>query len=259
LAGKNPLKPRLAQAVGSYAERPAHLSLAGHFSAVWVHRVPPDHDQAVTIVPDGCVDLQWIDGSLRLAGPDREAVAEPLTPGATVIGFRFAPGAAASWLGIPLHELVNTRMSLDLLPGQMVRRIRDACQAAASAGDAARLIERELIRHLSCVPPPDVASIALFDGLGIAAEEGIRLSGIAKRLDMNARTLRRHAHRAFGYGPKTLARILRLQRFMQEARSGQPIASLAYRAGYADQAHLTREMQRMIGMTPAEILSQLRA
>jgi len=65
---------------------------------------------------------------------------------------------------------------------------------------------------------------------------------------------------AFGYGPKTLHRILRFQRFLRVARD-KPIelglAQLAADAGYADQAHLSRESHELAGMTPATILSQL--
>lgn len=82
----------------------AHLSLAGHFSAVWVHRVPPDNDQVVTVAPDGCIDLQWVDGRLRIAGPDREAVAKALTLGATIVGFRpDLPPARPMFMGYARH------------------------------------------------------------------------------------------------------------------------------------------------------------
>ncbi|MEU0737800.1 helix-turn-helix domain-containing protein, partial [Streptomyces lavendulocolor] len=54
---------------------------------------------------------------------------------------------------------------------------------------------------------------------------------------------------AFGYGPKTLARVLRLQRALALVRSGLPYAVAAVEAGCADQAHLARETRALAGTT----------
>ena len=61
----------LAQAAGSYRERPVEGALQDHFTCVWVHQLPKPEVQPVVVVPDGCIDLEWIDGALRIAGPDR--------------------------------------------------------------------------------------------------------------------------------------------------------------------------------------------
>jgi len=81
------------------------------------------------------------------------------------------------------------------------------------------------------------------------------------RLDISPRTLRRRCQDAFGYGPKTLDRILRFQRFLKLAREGREprLAALAFEAGYADQAHLTREGRRLSGLSPTMVLTQLGA
>ena len=91
----------LAQAAGSYRERPVEGVLQAHFACVWVHQSPRPEVQPVVVVPDGCIDLEWIDGALRIAGPDRAPKIERLAAGATVVGFRFRPAAAAAWLGLP--------------------------------------------------------------------------------------------------------------------------------------------------------------
>jgi AraC-like DNA-binding protein len=90
---------------------------------------------------------------------------------------------------------------------------------------------------------------------------GPGMAVILDRLDMSPRTLRRRCDEAFGYGPKTLDRILRFQRFLKLTRRAPAphLAGLAFAAGYADQAHLTREVRRLSGFSPAEILPQIRA
>jgi hypothetical protein len=71
----------LAQAAGSYRERPVHGALQDHFACIWVHRLPRPDTQPMVIVPDGCIDLEWIDGTLRIAGPDRVPKIERLAAG----------------------------------------------------------------------------------------------------------------------------------------------------------------------------------
>jgi AraC-like DNA-binding protein len=57
---------------------------------------------------------------------------------------------------------------------------------------------------------------------------------------------------AVGYGPKTLARILRFRRL--QALAPAPLAELALDAGYADQAHMTAEVTRLAGVPPVRFL-----
>ncbi|MFE3285367.1 helix-turn-helix domain-containing protein, partial [Streptomyces sp. NPDC059233] len=54
---------------------------------------------------------------------------------------------------------------------------------------------------------------------------------------------------AFGYGPRTVGRILRLRRALALARSGTAYAEIAHTTGYADQAHLAREVRAPAGTT----------
>ncbi|MBO1418112.1 helix-turn-helix domain-containing protein, partial [Streptomyces sp. FH025] len=56
-------------------------------------------------------------------------------------------------------------------------------------------------------------------------------------------------------GPKTLARILRLQRALGLARAGVPLADTAARTGYADQSHLAREVRELAGVPVTVLLS----
>src|SRR5439155_19024636 len=74
---------------------------------------------------------------------------------------------------------------------------------------------------------------------------------LADNFSLSERQLLRSFQNSVGYGPKTLARVFRFQRFRQLAATepGSPLARLAALAGYSDQAHLTRECQRLGGAT----------
>ena len=82
---------------------------------------------------------------------------------------------------------------------------------------------------------------------------------LAAYMGMSERTLRRRCLGAFGYGLKTLNRVLRFQRFLSlgaQSFNGS-LAEVAARAGYADQAHMSREVRRMSGISPGQLVAQL--
>jgi transcriptional regulator GlxA family with amidase domain len=84
----------------------------------------------------------------------------------------------------------------------------------------------------------------------------VRAAAAGIGVGLGDRQLRRRFAEAVGYGPKTLDRILRFQRFLVLARAtSADLARLAIEAGYADQAHLTRECTRLSGLPPAALLA----
>jgi AraC-like DNA-binding protein len=246
----------LAQATGSYRERPVDGTLRDHFACIWVHRLPGPDVQPVVIVPDGCIDLEWIDGILRIAGPDRAPKIERLAAGTTVVGFRFRPAVAAAWLGLPASEAVDRRIPLDALWGPEARRMAERAGEARDIGALVRELECALLRRAPSVPSRRPDMQAAFELIARGTPPGRALiPRLAAEFALSERTLRRRFEAAFGYGPKTLNRILRFQRFLKAllgARNGSG-ASLAVEAGYADQAHLGREARRLAAATPGQI------
>ncbi|KND33012.1 helix-turn-helix transcriptional regulator [Streptomyces acidiscabies] len=219
-----------------YQERPSRLTGA----VVWTN-TPSGAPGAV--LPDGCMDLLWTEGRLLVAGPDTQAYV-PEGPSAAWAGLRFYPGTAPALLGVPAHELRDRRVELaDLWPAPEVRRLT---ARIAAAPDPARGLEELALERAA---PPD----QLLSELVTALDTGRSVSATADELGLGARQLHRRSLWAFGYGPKTLARILRLQRALGLLRNGVPPAETAARAGYADQAHLTREARELTGETPGRL------
>ena len=60
----------------------------------------------------------------------------------------------------------------------------------------------------------------------------------------------------FGLSPRQLARIGRFERAQALAQAGMPLAETAHRAGFADQAHLTREWVALAGCPPTTWLRE---
>jgi AraC-like DNA-binding protein len=78
---------------------------------------------------------------------------------------------------------------------------------------------------------------------------------VARTLGVTERQLHRRCVTHFGYGPKTVQRVLRFQDALAMARSDRPLALVAAEAGYADQAHLARDVRALAGATLTELLA----
>ncbi|MFF4785955.1 helix-turn-helix domain-containing protein [Streptomyces griseorubiginosus] len=218
-----------------YTERASRLSGA----VLWTG------DGAGRVLPDGCMDLLWNEGRLLVAGPDTRAYVTAGAP-STWVGLRFHPGSAPAFLGVPAHELRDRRVELaDLWPASEVRRL--GSRVVASADPATALEDIALER----AAPADPVLRALVASLGAGRPVG----ATADELGLGARQLHRRSLVAFGYGPKTLARILRLQRALALARAGVPYAETAVRCGFADQAHLARDVRELTGVPLTRLLA----
>jgi AraC-like DNA-binding protein len=247
------MEPVLAGAIGRFQEQRFASGRNENFAAIWTHELPLDEALPIIVAPDGSIDLQWINGDLRVAGPDREPLQELLPAGVTVIGFRFRPAAAAAWLGVPASELVGQRLALKDIWGSKARSLADKIWKLRGDGD---LISGLEIALADCVTdrPIDATMRVAYSLIEAGPPPGAPLvPWLARSLAVSERTLRRRFDACFGYGPKTLDRILRYQRFQRLTRTSRsPMALIAAEAGYADQAHLTRESRRLSGVTPKE-------
>lgn len=199
------------------------------------------------VLPDGCLDLMWMDGELLVAGPDTEAHLAASPPAAGYTGLRFAPGTGPTVLGVPAHELRDQRVPLtDLWPAARVRHLTEQVHEATDPGTALEEIAAGRIRQTG---PPDPAISEIVGQLRANTPVG----AVAEAVGLGERQLHRRSLVAFGYGPKTLVRILRMSRAVAMARAGTPFATVAAVTGYADQAHLSREVKALAGVPLSEL------
>ena len=115
---------------------------------------------------------------------------------------------------------------------------------------------RRLVRlagEMVAARPPDPLVATAARRLG---EPGARVGEVARDLGVSERQLHRRCVAAVGYGPVLLRRVLRFRRFVSRIDAGgapDDLAGLAAAAGYADQAHLTRESRELAGLPPAAL------
>ena len=140
------------------------------------------------------------------------------------------------------------------------RRLADWLSEAADPTSVAERLEAALARTAAVTRVDDDAARIFRIVRECAGTEAAVIEELTQRLGLSERTLRRRSSDAFGYGPKTLERVLRLHHVFAALRTPRPLplADLAAESGYADLAHLSREVRALTGFTPKEILDQVR-
>lgn len=227
----------------AYRERPSRYAGA----VLWTKTVD---GPGLPVLPDGCMDLIWMNGRLVVAGPDTKAHHPGGSAGDRYVGVRFFPGTAPALLGVPARELRDRRVDLaQLWPSAVVRPLVDRM---ADAGDQAAALEQIVGRRAVETEPAD----PLVRKVVGALDAGWPVAAVADAAGVGQRTLHRRCLDAFGYGPKTLARVLRMQRALATARTGVPLADTALRTGFADQAHLSREVRALAGIPLGRLLAR---
>lgn len=234
----------------AYRERPSRYEGA----VLWTKTVDGRGPAlpVLPVLPDGCMDLIWMNGRLIVAGPDTRAHHPGTSPGGAYVGIRFFPGTAPALLDVPAREVRDERIDLaQLWPSAVVRSLVGRLEAADRPAAA---LEGFVLRRAADAEPAD----PLMRWVVGALNAGRPVAGIADAVGLGERTLHRRSLDAFGYGPKTLARVLRMQRALASARSGVPLAETAALTGFADQAHLSREVRALAGIPMRELLARSR-
>jgi AraC-like DNA-binding protein len=244
----------------SYVERPPVPELAGVVRTVWIQRTG-EATYVQRHLPTGGVELHFpIGGPPQLVGPLTGPEIEVIPAHTTIVGVRFRPGTAPP-LPTVLDDLVDQRLSLADLWGRAVDRLVETMAVAVTPERALLLLQAHLLREYR-----GTARVDPLVGEAVQALmpwHPVNIDALAAHLALSASQLRRRFLQAVGMSPKVLQRTLRFQGFLALAQAGATAsgrrgadgtAGLAIDAGYADQAHLSRECLRLTGLTPRRLL-----
>lgn len=232
----------------SYREHVPPAGLAPWLACTWERQA--DGRAPVRVVPDGCIDVVWIEGAgTHIVGANTTAFLVPFAAATHVIGARLRPGAAPALLGVAGDAVRDARVPLEQVWGS------DGARLASSLDDAAdplQLLRAGLLARAARAEPPDPLVRHAVTRLG---RPDVVVTALARELAVSERQLRRRVAAAVGYGPKRLARVLRLGRALQAASAGDDLARVALDAGYADQAHFANDCRALAGVPPSVVLA----
>jgi AraC-like DNA-binding protein len=241
-----------------YCEYPPPADLRDRVACTWVHRVGTARGQPQPIIPDGCVDIVAV-GEMppEIAGPATRTQLVRLLPLSMVVGIRFRPGAARAVLKCSAAELLDRNPDLRELDRRSASMLGDELSAASSIAERRGALDNWVRARGEGEGMMDAPIVLAARALFKDRHQTVDL--LADELGWSARRLHRRFVAACGYGPKMLQRILRLQRAIRLARAdARPVlslAGLAREAGFADQAHMTRDFRALTGLTPSGLLA----
>jgi len=226
-------------------------------------------DATIRVVPDGstAISIQLQEGLASewcLRGPLIRPDERRFTSEATLVGIRLRPGVAFLLSRIPAHTMVGCRIGLrpsarDARSGQVASAFRDLVAEPLHQPTPRRCIDvlqAFLLQRLAGASLHRVVTAALHD---IEREHGcVRAADVAARVCVSPRHLNRLMRDWVGYGPKSYANVIRFQSTLHEMEHvpRRTAAALAAGNGYFDQAHLTLDVSRFAGATPARLASE---
>jgi AraC-like DNA-binding protein len=244
-------------------------ALALFIDHLWCSWSPPRISVDGTQFPAGGVDLlfclgphqglvdvesghiEWWNTSW-VSGERKHALHLRAPEGSHILGVHFRPGGAYPFFDLPLAELADRVVPLDVLwPGGEAIRHR---LAAATPATRFQVLEHELERRLAANRMASgtaaVHTVARLETWG----PGGSIRALASDLGMSQRQLLRIFTDRVGLGPKGIHRVLRFQRLIRMLEpGGRPSWSrLAVGCGYFDQAHLIRDFRTFTGITPTQ-------
>ncbi len=103
-------------------------------------------------------------------------------------------------------------------------------------------------------PPEDRIAARAIEAIRDARGLDITLTGLARDAGTDRYRVLRSVHRVLGVTPMAYALHLRVAEAKRMILAGEPIAQAATAAGFSDQAHLTRRMKRVLGVTPGRLV-----
>ncbi len=178
---------------------------------------------------------------------------------ARAIQVDLSPLAGRALLGVPGGELAGQPAELgDLVGGEagfLVERLAEAPGTAARAAIVDAALLRRLRQASGAAAAPVAPDVARAWNLLQRSRGRLRVEALAAELRCSRRHLARRFAAEVGLGPKAVGRILRLEH-AQALWHRAPLAEVAAGAGYADQAHLSREVQVLTGRSPAALRAE---
>jgi AraC-like DNA-binding protein len=234
------------------AEHAPAAALSGHVVQYWSLTVetPP---ATVRVLPDALVDLSFdlLHKAAWVTGPRLEPAVFTHEHPAKLFGCSLSAGSATALLGIEVGALKRDRQRLSEVLGE----VADA------------LAERVVENPLAVLDAFLLARAAAIDSRvakaldEIVAHEGdVEIPAVGKTAGASPRNLGRLFDAWVGMSPKRFARIVRAQVALRRLADepGIDLAALALELGFADHAHLTRELKALTGLSPSALAASLR-
>lgn len=168
-----------------------------------------------------------------------------------IIGIRFHPAGASSFLSTPLNEYKNTLLNHDDVPFKQQAELYQQLSEVDSYQQKVNLIEKWLT-HI--VKPEAVISDVVSASVNFIQQHHgqLTISDLAKQLGFNQRRIERLFNSQVGLTAKEFAQNIRVKhaRTYIKQKPNLTFAEIAHDLGYYDQAHFNHQFKQVMGISP---------
>jgi AraC-like DNA-binding protein len=162
------------------------------------------------------------------------------------------PPGAYALLGLPMSELAGEIVHADDVLGRRAPHLVERLAQLPTWAQRFELLDTTLASLLDGAPRPSPEVVWAWRRLHVTAGR-VRIGELTRELGWSRKRLASRFRTEIGMTPKALARLLRFERATALLLRAErpPLGEIAFACGYYDQAHLTHEIRRIAGVTPA--------
>ncbi|MFF5083876.1 helix-turn-helix domain-containing protein [Actinoplanes sp. NPDC000266] len=213
-------------------------------------RAPVAH--RLLALPSATLIIDFASPSGIVTGPRAQAATGGDTTWGEGVSAGLTPAGVAALSGLPMGELAGATVPLSALLGPYATELPGRLAAQPGWESRFDLLEAAL----GAVFRSRRAGVdrAVAQAWRRLQEDGAPRAGdVAAGLGVTRRWLERAFRRDVGVSPGQVRRIARFQRAAGQFGRGTELSVAAAGNGYVDQAHLSREVRALAGLTPAEL------
>jgi transcriptional regulator GlxA family with amidase domain len=139
----------------------------------------------------------------------------------------------------------------DLLDRDLTRRLESDLALAGTLDEKLHVFASWIERRVTAQRRLAAAALrAARAAMRVCAEPRTAVDRLADEVHVSRRQLERDFGHWIGTSPRHLAQVSRVQAVSRKAQSGASLADIAADVGFADQAHMTRVVRQLTGLTP---------
>ncbi|WP_298146520.1 helix-turn-helix domain-containing protein [Flavobacterium sp.] len=166
---------------------------------------------------------------------------------------QFKPNGFLPFTSIPIKEMENRAIPLDILFGQEGIKLSNQILNANSTSERIQIIEAFLFKQLAdrkCIDHIVKSTVETI----LNTNGQFSVNEFSKNNNINRRQLARKFSSTIGLSPKQLAKTIRIQTTLKVLLNEEvtSLTDLAYESEYFDQAHFIKEFKEFTGLTPKE-------
>jgi len=230
--------------------------LQPYINYYWWLEVAPG-ETVLEVIPDNAIDLVMspelpLFSILYLPASTKFSI--PLNGPINYVGISFRAEAASAFFNVSMDEMSQCSPGEDTTQSLSVVPLVEGVQSLANPEQLTAVLDALVLARIAERPQTSTPVAKLNIGKALAAmQASIGMAGmeeVASQFEMSDRQFRRVMGSLFGYGPKKVQRVMRLQASLKEILVAE---AAAIEDGYFDEAHKIKEVRALTGLTPGQI------